>query len=461
MSTTSLVLWGLALFGGMLAIAAGESSIAVSITGKPFRPRLFLINCGFFIIVVSSKMWLAAKMTHAAYAIFSMAFLALHYGCAIRFGTGIRGLPVIWWTLLHIGLVVLTEGMLALMILFSSALNLPLETLIWLPTDGWLVPASGGIILNGILSMTNMFLVAFAIRAVRRMWQRRGGAQPRVALIILREVLLAVSFIGIYAYLAGQAVTSQDGSSAGFARYLTEYSAVVLLCMPVLCVIASYIIQDVQYLRQRRLNSLYEYQRNAYEAVLGNQRRFRHNILNMLYGFEGTILSDDTGEIRRYYEQLIEKCALVNNDNVLALRRVTQPALNGLLLRVLDHARERSIPLQLHVEEGLNPCRRINAVDLCQIVGVLADNALEAAEKAEIRYVGISLSALAGGGMELLVRNTYAGEVHIEQLRREDSAPNGERGHGLPSCHAILRKNKNVFLNFHVSGQYVEAQLLL
>ena len=461
MSTTSLVLWGLALFGGMLAIAAGESSIAVSITGKPFRPRLFLINCGFFIIVVSSKMWLAAKMTHAAYAIFSMAFLALHYGCAIRFGTGIRGLPVIWWTLLHIGLVVLTEGMLALMILFSSALNLPLETLIWLPTDGWLVPASGGIILNGILSMTNMFLVAFAIRAVRRMWQRRGGAQPRVALIILREVLLAVSFIGIYAYLAGQAVTSQDGSSAGFARYLTEYSAVVLLCMPVLCVIASYIIQDVQYLRQRRLNSLYEYQRNAYEAVLGNQRRFRHNILNMLYGFEGTILSDDTGEIRRYYEQLIEKCALVNNDNVLALRRVTQPALNGLLLRVLDRARERSIPLQLHVEEGLNPCRRINAIDLCQIVGVLADNALEAAEKAEIRYVGISLSALAGGGMELLVRNTYAGEVHIEQLRREDSAPNGERGHGLPSCHAILRKNKNVFLNFHVSGQYVEAQLLL
>ena len=461
MSTTSLVLWGLALFGGMLAIAAGESSIAVSITGKPFRPRLFLINCGFFIIVVSSKMWLAAKMTHAAYAIFSMAFLALHYGCAIRFGTGIRGLPVIWWTLLHIGQVVLTEGMLALMILFSSALNLPLETLIWLPTDGWLVPASGGIILNGILSMTNMFLVAFAIRAVRRMWQRRGGAQPRVALIILREVLLAVSFIGIYAYLAGQAVTSQDGSSAGFARYLTEYSAVVLLCMPVLCVIASYIIQDVQYLRQRRLNSLYEYQRNAYEAVLGNQRRFRHNILNMLYGFEGTILSDDTGEIRRYYEQLIEKCALVNNDNVLALRRVTQPALNGLLLRVLDRARERSIPLQLHVEEGLNPCRRINAIDLCQIVGVLADNALEAAEKAEIRYVGISLSALAGGGMELLVRNTYAGEVHIEQLRREDSAPNGERGHGLPSCHAILRKNKNVFLNFHVSGQYVEAQLLL
>ncbi len=456
----SILIMLVVLLVSILASAAGECYFAIAVTGKPFRRKLYLINVVFLIFALAYKIWLAENMAGAIQAVYFAFSLVWHY-CLMRFGLDIHGLSSIWWTLLFTALLTMAEGVMVLVMAVLSTFNISSQSIVWLPLEGWSIPSALSLLLNGMLTAANMFLVAFAIRAVRRMWQRRGGAQPRVALIILREVLLAVSFIGIYAYLAGQAVTSQDGSSAGFARYLTEYSAVVLLCMPVLCVIASYIIQDVQYLRQRRLNSLYEYQRNAYEAVLGNQRRFRHNILNMLYGFEGTILSDDTGEIRRYYEQLIEKCALVNNDNVLALRRVTQPALNGLLLRVLDHARERSIPLQLHAEEGLNPCRRINAVDLCQIVGVLADNALEAAEKAEIRYVGISLSALAGGGMELLVRNTYAGEVHIEQLRREDSAPNGERGHGLPSCHAILRKNKSVFLNFHVSGQYVEAQLLL
>ena len=291
------------------------------------------------------------------------------------------------------------------------------------------------------MTTLTLFLMGLAANALRRVW-KRGGAQPRVALIVLREVLLIFSLIAIYAYMSGQAIIAQDGSAEGFVQYLTEYSAIVLLCMPLLCVIASYIIQDVRYLHQRRLNRLYEYQQEAYEAALGSQQRFRHNIVNMLYGLEGAINSEDTEEIRRYYEQLLEKCALANNDNVLALRRVTQPALNGLLLRVLDKARGMSLPLQLDVEEGLGPCRHINAVDLCQIVGVLADNALEAAERAEVRYVGISLSALEDGG------DGAAGAQHLCRGSNNGTAEAGKRltrrqGMGMaclaatPSCAAI------------------------
>ena len=98
----------------------------------------------------------------------------------------------------------------------------------------------------------------------------------------------------------------------------------------------------------------------------GASRRFRHNIVNMLYGLEGAINSEDTEEIRRYYEQLLEKCALANNDNVLALRRVTQPALNGPSAAGAGQGAGMSLPLQLDVEEGLGPCRHINAVDLCK-----------------------------------------------------------------------------------------------
>ena len=146
-------------------------------------------------------------------------------------------------------------------------------------SDGWLLPEPTGIVLNGALTMMNMSIVALVCYAVRRMW-RRGGAQPRVALIVLREVMLIFSLIAIYAYMSGQAIIAQDGSAEGFVQYLTEYSAIVLLCMPLLCVIASYIIQDVRYLHQRRLNRLYEYQQEAYEAALGSQQRFRHNIVN-------------------------------------------------------------------------------------------------------------------------------------------------------------------------------------
>ena len=54
--------------------------------------------------------------------------------------------------------------------------------------------------------------------------------------------------------------------------------------------------------------------------------------------------------------------------------------------------------------------------------------------------------------MELLVRNTYAGEVTMEQLRREKADAQAGHGHGLPSCYAILRRHRHVFLNFRVTG---------
>ena len=461
MQSTEMTLpWLAALLASTLAAAAADGYLAAAVAGRKFCLRLYLLNLVFFCISLSFKAWFAVDLQGGMYAYYLVFMLAWHV-CLMRFGLCVRGMECLWRALLFTGLMLLSEGFAALFAtLFTATFHISLQQIVWLPLEGWSPPAPLALLLNGAVTTLTLFLMGLAVNALRRVW-KRGGAQPRVALIVLREVMLIFSLIAIYAYMSGQAIIAQDGSAEGFVQYLTEYSAIVLLCMPLLCVIASYIIQDVRYLHQRRLNRLYEYQQEAYEAALGSQQRFRHNIVNMLYGLEGAINSEDTEEIRRYYEQLLEKCALANNDNVLALRRVTQPALNGLLLRVLDKARGMSLPLQLDVEEGLGPCRHINAVDLCQIVGVLADNALEAAERAEVRYVGISLSALEDGGMELLVRNTYAGEVTMEQLRREKADAQAGHGHGLPSCYAILRRHRHVFLNFRVTGQYVEAQLLL
>jgi hypothetical protein len=41
------------------------------------------------------------------------------------------------------------------------------------------------------------------------------------------------------------------------------------------------------------------------------------------------------------------------------------------------------------------------------------------------------------------------------------STKDGHEGQGLKSCYHILSRRKGAFLNFWVSGQYVQAQLLL
>jgi two-component system sensor histidine kinase AgrC len=240
-------------------------------------------------------------------------------------------------------------------------------------------------------------------------------------------------------------------------RYIVMVLSVALL----IAVALSYMAQDISYLIQsQRLNTL-EQQQDISRALLENLRFFRHNIINMLYGLEGTLLSGDREKLDAYFAEIHEKCALVNNENITALEKVTNPAVSALLMHATDRAHQLNLPLNLYVQENVFFPRVLGDADLCQIVGVLLDNALEAANEASERYVMLELRNVENA-LELIVSNTYTGTVTIEQLSRGGaSTKEGHPGHGLASCYHILSRKRNVHLNFWVTGQYVRAQLLL
>jgi molecular chaperone DnaK (HSP70) len=85
----------------------------------------------------------------------------------------------------------------------------------------------------------------------------------------------------------------------------------------------------------------------------------------------------------------------------------------------------------------------------------------EAADQAEERRVTVELRNVESS-LEIIVKNTYAGEVTPDALTRGgQSSKEGHEGQGLSSCYHILSKRRGAFLNFWVTGQYVQAQLLL
>ena len=184
-------------------------------------------------------------------------------------------------------------------------------------------------------------------------------------------------------------------------------------------------------------------------------------MVNMLYGLEGELIGGDRKTVTAYYQQMREKCMLVNNENIAALERVTNPSVAAVLLRGVDKARQLNLPMNLYVQENVHFGRTLPEADLCQVLGVLQDNAIEAADKAEERFVSVEIRTVESG-VEIIVKNTYAGEVSPEQLTRGgQSTKEGHEGQGLSSCYQILSRRKGAFLNFWVTGQYVQAQLLL
>ncbi len=240
-----------------------------------------------------------------------------------------------------------------------------------------------------------------------------------------------------------------------------KYPLMIFFVVLLLFVSASYMAQDIRYIMQtKRLNTL-EQQQNISRSLLQNLRHFRHNMANMLYGLEGVLISGDREQVLDYYDQMREKCALVNNENIAALERIANPSVSAVLLNGVDKARQRNLPIHLYVQEAVTFGSALRDADLCQVLGVLQDNAIEAADNADERFVSIEIRNISNA-TEIIIKNTYSGDIDPSTLTHGGaSTKEGHSGHGLESCYHILSRRKGAFLNFWVTGQYVQAQLLL
>lgn len=237
---------------------------------------------------------------------------------------------------------------------------------------------------------------------------------------------------------------------------------ILTLCSAALIIIAfSYMLQDIRYILQMQRLTTLEQQQAISRSLLQTLRHFRHNMVNMLYGLEGVLISGDWGKLSAYYQEMREKCALVNNENIAALERVTNPSISAVLLRGVDRARQLNLPINLYVQPEVRIGHVLSDAELCQVLGVLQDNAIEAADQAAERHVAMEIRNV-DGGLEIIVRNTYSGGLSSQLLSKGGSSTKeGHEGHGLSSCYQILSRHKGAFLNFWVTSQYVQAQLLL
>lgn len=248
-------------------------------------------------------------------------------------------------------------------------------------------------------------------------------------------------------------------------QYLIENKeryVVLTLCCAVLMIIAlSYLIQDLRYIMQLdTIDQMKKMQTISAEHVQ-SLRRFRHNMANMLYGMEGYIIAGDREKLAAYYAEMCAKCALVNNDNIAALEQIPSPAVRTLLLNHINNARQLDLPLNICVQDDLTIPRVLSEPDLCQVLGVLLDNAIEAADEAKEGDVTLEMRNI-GGGLEVIVRNSFTGQVQPQLLTRGGcSTKEGHSGQGLASCYDILARKRGALLNFWVTGQHVHAQLLL
>ena len=269
---------------------------------------------------------------------------------------------------------------------------------------------------------------------------------------VVRPLVLLITIVLLYARNM-QRIAAMDEITRG--RELTmEYSIIVII----LLLGASYIVQDVRYAQQKMRNLTLEQQQETQNILLQETRMFRHNIANMLYGLQGMILTRNYDSIWNYYQKIAEKCAVINNENIIALRRIPSMAMNALLVQKIQSANDENIPFYVFTDENLS-WRGAKDGTVCQIMGVLIDNAIEATRGTDVCYVSLEAHNVPHG-VELVVRNTWKQQqTDFLYSEKYKSKKPGHEGLGLSSVRKLVKKDRHMIFNIYPSGRYVEANL--
>ena len=292
-------------------------------------------------------------------------------------------------------------------------------------------------------------LFILLIRKIVGVRKKHETGRTRIIWMFVRPVLLVIADIWAF----GQAMQRirDQAATVIWAEMLSNYALLLVL----LIVSVTYIVQDIRYIQQYRRNETLESEKRITDVLLKNLRTFRHNVANMLYGFEGYILNGNTDELQGYYKDIVHRCSLINNENIVMLQNIPSKAVVGLLLHHIDKINQAEIPMTVYVDRNFK-LNGLRDTDVCEILGVLLDNALEAAQQSAVPSVSVEMRNL-GNSLEMIVRNSIAS---TEKIDFAVSSKPGHEGIGLESIRTLLGK-RGAFLNMRSDGQYVEAQILV
>lgn len=202
------------------------------------------------------------------------------------------------------------------------------------------------------------------------------------------------------------------------------------------------------------------------ELLYSNTRAFKHDLSNMLTALGGYISTKNLEGLEKYYQKMLEECHIDNNLSTLNPNVINNPAIYNILASKYYEADKLGITIDMQVFINLNQLK-LNTYDFCKILGILLDNAIEAAAQCEEKQVHIALHDVKSKKFQILeIENTYSNKnIIISQLQQKGYTTKTENkeshGIGLWQVSRILKKHNNAILETSKNENYFKQELAI
>jgi len=202
-------------------------------------------------------------------------------------------------------------------------------------------------------------------------------------------------------------------------------------------------------IKQKEQEALNNYM-NKMENLCQEMRTFRHDYINILSTLNCYIEDGDLPELKTYFHNKILPTGQILTDNDILIGKLSNikiTALKGILYSKLICAMNLSLNISLEIRDPILTLS-MDMLDLSRILGILLDNALEAASVTTEKKLDIAIIHLPGTISICIDNSTPPLSFPFSQIgvKGMTSKP-GHSGIGLYQTTDMIENYSNVFLS--------------
>ncbi len=186
--------------------------------------------------------------------------------------------------------------------------------------------------------------------------------------------------------------------------------------------------------------------KESYEDICS----FRHDMKNIMQGLGGYIAAKDMDGLTQMYNEFVCDCKEVENKKDFEELSKTNPAIYNIINNKYLEAKKYNININVEVYVDLNNLK-IKIYELCRILGILIDNAIEATKECEDKQINIKFLKDRYNNRDLvIIENPYKNTlIDLSKINEKGFTTKKDKkfhGLGLWRVNKIIEKNENLRL---------------
>lgn len=259
--------------------------------------------------------------------------------------------------------------------------------------------------------------------------------------LLILNALLIVLVLGMQFYL----ITFYSSNMPFFITLINIIGLIAYFSVSIATIVSS------SKLESTRQDLQSEQLANHSLSILHDQvRSFKHDFDNIVNSIGGYVINEDIEGLKKYYNQLLEECHKTNNLYALSPKVINHPAIYHMLATKYYEANQMNVEITLNVFLDLNEIEtRMQIYDFTRILGILLDNAIDAAKECEKKIINVTFRKEMSNDMIIVkIQNTYNNkDVDTEEIYNKGStSKENHSGLGLWKVRQILMHNNNLNL---------------